>query len=309
MIEPLLHARHDRDDLRRSDLELCQLASGGDVDALDQLLQRHRRWIYNLSLRLVLSPQDAEDLTQETLLRIVTKHHQFRAEHGASFSTWAYRIVVRLFLDAKKRPMESAIASFGAYGDELEALGLEALTLPASQQPDERYILEEARVGCMLGMLLCLDRTQRITYVLGEIFEVDSTFAADILEISAAAYRKRLERARRDMTQFMNEKCGLIRRENPCRCRLKTSAFIRAGWVDPDRLKFTTERSEAMRAVARDRTHDLDAISRDERYAALFRQHGTIRASHTQKESLFALLHDERLAHLFDLDAPNGQKP
>ena len=82
-------------------------------------------------------------------------------------------------------------------------------------------------------VLLCLDRDQRVAYVLGEIFEAPSKLAGEVLGISPAAFRKRLERSRRDLVAFMNEQCGLVDASNPCRCERKTRAFIEAGWVDP----------------------------------------------------------------------------
>jgi hypothetical protein len=87
-------------------------------------------------------------------------------------------------------------------------------------------------------MLLCLDRGQRLVYVLGEIFEVGDAVGAELLEISRDNFRQRLTRARRDLHNFMNEKCGLVDPANPCRCDKKTRGFIQAGYVDPANLLF-----------------------------------------------------------------------
>jgi len=97
-------------------------------------------------------------------------------------------------------------------------------------------------IGCVSGMLLCLDREQRLTYILGEIFGVIDTVAAELLEISCENFRQRLARARRDLHNFMNDKCGLINRANPCRCAKKTRGFIEAGHVDPNNLLFARAR-------------------------------------------------------------------
>ena len=86
----------------------------------------------------------------------------------------------------------------------------------------------------MLGMLLCLTREQRMAFILGAIFEVPSDIAGEVLGLSPEAFRKRLERARADLTSFMNAKCGLVNPNNPCRCPKKTAALIREGWVDPE---------------------------------------------------------------------------
>ena len=63
-----------------SDLEdpelVCQ-AQGGNREALEQLITRHQAWIYNIVLRMVYLPQDAEDATQEVLVKLITKLSTF----------------------------------------------------------------------------------------------------------------------------------------------------------------------------------------------------------------------------------------
>jgi RNA polymerase sigma factor (sigma-70 family) len=256
-------AAHTADD--KADTELCARSSDGDVEALAELVRRHRRWIYNLAIRLVLSPVDAEDLTQDALVRIITHLSTFKGK--AAFRTWAYRIVVNTFLDGKKRKTEQAMTSFAAFGENLDKLPVEQLMLPAELEPDRAIIVEDAKIGCMLGMLLCLDREQRIAYVLGEIFQAPSNVAGEILEISPATFRKRLQRARRDLTSFMNEKCGLVNPDNPCRCEKKTRSLIRAGWVDPRRRQFTDRHVSRIRDLAPAQSQALAE------YAELFRDH------------------------------------
>src|ERR1700759_173374 len=105
-------------------------------------------------------------------------------------------------------------------------------------------------LSCTLGMLLCLDREQRLTFILGAIFEISDTVAAEVLEITPDNFRQRLARARRDLRNFMNDKCGLVNQANPCRCAKKTRGFIQAGYVDPQNLLFVRERICEVREAA-----------------------------------------------------------
>ena len=89
---------------------------------------------------------------------------------------------------------------------------------------DVKLLVDEARVNCTAGMLLCLDREQRLACVLGEIFGVTDTVGAELLDIAPDTYRQRLARARRDLHSFMNDRCGLVNPGNPCRCARKTRA-------------------------------------------------------------------------------------
>jgi hypothetical protein len=122
-----------------------------------------------------------------------------------------------------------------------------------------------------MGMLLCLDRQQRLVYVLGEIFGVTDTVGAELLEVSREAYRQRLSRARRDLHQFMDRKCGLVNAANPCRCAKKTQAFIAAGFVDPHNLLFASVHVTRVREVAPGLHADVNTL--DAAYAAVHRDH------------------------------------
>ena len=297
LIAPFSEQNDDLDDI-----ELCAKAVDGDVEALTRLVRKHQQWVYNLALRLVVSPTDAEDLAQESWIRIVTRLAQFHRK--SAFQTWAYRIVVNLFLDGKRRKLEQSITSFSAYGEALDRLPLETLKLSPKHESYQALIVEDAKVGCMLGMLLCLNREQRTVYVLGEIFEAPSTVAADILGTTPTAFRKQLERARRDLISFMNEKCGLINKDNPCRCQKKTRAFIKAGWVDPENLKFTAHHVSRLKQISSERAQSLDQLT-EVQYADLFREHPALEGPDFASR-LRELIHDPSLRNTFDLTT-NGE--
>jgi RNA polymerase sigma factor (sigma-70 family) len=281
-----------------ADADLARLAASGDRAALEQLIRRHQKWIYNLALRFMLNPDDAADLSQEAMIRIVTRIGQF--EGRSSFRTWAYRIVANCFTDSKRGRLEHVIVSFDAYGADLDALPLQTLDLPAQYEPERALIIEEAKNGCMLGMLLCLSRVQRLAYILGEIFETPSEVAADILDITPSAFRKRLQRARDDLVAFMNDKCGLINRANPCRCGKKTRAFLDAGWLDPDNVKFASQTLLRIKEQLPKASRQLNRLV-DEQYAELFRDHPAYEGTDLA-EKLARMLEDEATRSTFDLD-------
>jgi RNA polymerase sigma factor (sigma-70 family) len=218
------------------DTELIFLAKEGSKSALETLVKKHQHYIYNIALKFVLSPFDAEDVTQEVLIKVITNLANFKGE--SNFRTWLYRITFNHFLNLKKNNLENFITSFDNYGDELDQIQDEELT--AYEKEEMQLQIADAKIGCMSGMLLCLDREQRLIYTLGEIFSIDHTVGSELLEISKDNFRQKLTRARRDLYNFMNQKCGLVNKENPCRCDRKTKSFIKAGWVDKDNLKFNT---------------------------------------------------------------------
>jgi len=92
----------------KDELLLVQEAQEGSRVALEKLVKLHQRFIYNVLLKLVRDPDDAADLTQEVLIKMITKLTQFKGK--SSFRTWLYRIVTTHFIKAKKRKAELQVA-------------------------------------------------------------------------------------------------------------------------------------------------------------------------------------------------------
>lgn len=251
------------------DLDLVRLVQSGDKEALEVLITRHQRWIYNIALRMVCLPQDAEDATQEILIKVLTKLSAFRGD--SQFRTWLYRLAVNHLLNMKRGRAEARAWTFDKYGRELDRTPDADPPAADSQRPDARLLVEEAKIGCTSGMLLCLNREQRLVYVLGEIFGVTDRVGAELLDISRDSFRQKLARARRDLCTFLQGKCGLVKTSNPCRCAKKTQGFIQLGYVDPQNLLFARERIVQVREVAEKRSEQIDALYAA--YADIHRNH------------------------------------
>jgi len=251
------------------DRELVRLVKAGSRASLEELVAYHQPWIYNLALRMVHHPADAEDATQEILIKLLTRLSTF--DGRSSLRTWLYRVAINHLLNMKRSRAESRNLTFAQYGrnlDETEDAELPDLrTVPA----DVHVLISEARIGCTSGMLLCLDREQRLVFILGSIFGVSDALGAELLELSHDNFRQRLTRARRDLRNFMQDKCGLVNTSNPCRCAKKTRGFIKAGHINPSNLRFARDRVTHVRDVAERVSNEISEL--DEAYAEVFRDH------------------------------------
>jgi RNA polymerase sigma factor (sigma-70 family) len=259
-------------DIPHTEPEDCLLvarARCGESDALEELVRRHQSWIYNIAVRMLCHPQDAQDATQEILIKALTHLSSF--EGRSTFRTWLYRIAVRHVLNTKRGRLEPAVLSFSCYGHGLDSTPDLDLPDDRGAPADVRLLVDEARITCTTGMLLCLDRGQRLVYILGEIFAVSDTVGAELLEISRDNFRQRLTRARRDLHSFMNDRCGLVNQANPCRCAKKTRGFIQAGHVDPRSLLFARARVQQIREIV-PKAHEA-LLTLDERCAESYREH------------------------------------
>jgi RNA polymerase sigma factor (sigma-70 family) len=251
------------------DQNLVSRARAGDRKALEDLIERHQAWIYNIALRMLFHPEDAEDATQEILVKVLTRLSSF--EGRSSFRTWLYRVAFNHLLNMKRGREELKVTTFSAYGDALDSTPDLELADPKDGSPEANLLVTEVMLACTSGMLLCLDREQRLTYVLGAILSVSDSVGADVLEITAESFRQRLTRARRDLRNFMNDKCGLVNKSNPCRCAKKTRGFIQEGHVDPNNLLFARGRMSEVREAAPKVYETIKTL--DDQCAEIYRGH------------------------------------
>ena len=163
--------------------DLAPEAIGGDRDALDRLIRALQGDVYGLALRMLWNREDAEDATQEILVRVVTRLAQF--DFRSQLKTWVYRIAVNYILDVKKSPVEQMNLNFQRFGADL----VEGLSSDGPADSERSVLVEEVKIGCTLGMLQCLDRPHRLAYVIGEILDLSGPESAEALGISPELFR------------------------------------------------------------------------------------------------------------------------
>jgi RNA polymerase sigma factor (sigma-70 family) len=240
--------KNERDATKGIVLEdLARRAMDGDRDALEDFVRALQGNIYGLALRILCNREDAEDATQEILVRIVTRLSQFDFRSG--LKTWAYRVAVNYILDVKKSPVERLQLSFVQFAEGLTA----GLSLEAPEATERSLLIEEVKVGCTFGMLQCLDRPHRLAYVLGEILDLPGPEAAEALEISPDLFRKRLQQARTAILTFTRTYCGLASDTAACSCNRQLPAALRSGRVHMDSCDFaeTASSYQQTRAIIR----------------------------------------------------------
>lgn len=255
------------DTIPETESQLVLRAQAGDKDALDALVRTHQSWVFNLALRMMWRRDAAEDATQEILIKAVTRLSTFAGR--SAFRTWLHRIAVNHLLNVRKSEMEEREMTFADMGESLDGVADEELPDPRALPVETGVLVEEAKLGCITAMLMCLDRRQRLAFILGEVFGETSEAGAAAMDVSADNFRQLLSRARQDLYQFMNGKCGLVNRDNPCRCARKAAGFMRNGWLDANHLQFSKDRIAEVRDMAASRVDELQAL--DRQHAELYR--------------------------------------
>ncbi|WP_407524700.1 RNA polymerase sigma factor [Lacibacter sp. MH-610] len=230
-----------------SDEQLIADAVAGNKEALEVLIKRYQDYIYNISLRLFIDPDDALDATQEVLIKVVTGLRTFGGR--SKFSTWLYRIAVNHFLSAPVNKIEKQFVK-----------GFDVNTIDYREEERNSYTedeLEEVRILCSTAMLLCLNRDQRLIYIIGEVFNADHTIGAELFNTTPGNFRVLLHRAKTDLMNYVSGRCGLINPKNPCRCNKKAKAMIEKGYVNASNLQFNKAHLQKINTLVTQRKDDV----------------------------------------------------
>ncbi|MEO1052542.1 MAG: RNA polymerase sigma factor [Bacteroidota bacterium] len=273
--------------------DLVKAALNGDRKALDKLVRIHQPFIYNVAWKMAWEPEDALDLTQEVLIKVITKLSQFNFE--SQFRTWLYRIVVNEFLQTKRRKGEAQFSTLEDHGNRLDAVPGEDLT--AEEEIELQELAKETQFRCLSGMLMCLTREQRLIFILGDTFAIDHNTGAEIFNISKENFRVKLHRARKELCNFMDNKCGLINSSNPCRCAKKSKYFYKKGLLSEDKKTFNVGyKAKMMDFVSANYEASTEAVY--EKHTNLFRDHPA-KDNFNAETIIEEILNDENLMQYF----------
>lgn len=138
----------------QTDAAAVALARDGDSEAFRALVERHSRAVYRLAHRMTGSPQDAEDVVQETFLKAYKQLSRF--ESRANFSTWLHRIAVNCSIDLiRARPHREAahdapdLERFGAASESADRTGTSPERLMLSTEVQDRVTSAMADLSAM----------------------------------------------------------------------------------------------------------------------------------------------------------------
>ncbi len=240
---------------------LVDKAISGDKNSLETLIAGVRDIVFNLSLRMLGTFADAEDATQDILLKMITHLSSFRGD--SSFTTWVFRIASNHLINYKKHMFAHYPLSFEYYGDDIENGKIQ--DVPDLTQNVEKYILaEELKMSCTNVMLQCLDMESRCIFILGTMFKIDSRIAGDILEMTPEAYRQRLSRIRKKMADFLSEYCGEYG-SGRCKCKDRVNYAIQSHRINPLQLDYMAATEIPVQTVidVKNAMEDIDDLSQD----------------------------------------------
>ncbi|UCG17268.1 MAG: sigma-70 family RNA polymerase sigma factor [Phycisphaerales bacterium] len=178
-------------DARRSgdDVELMARLADGDQSALAQLIQRHQHRVLDIAYRTIGDRVLAEDIAQEAFLRVWRSAGSYVP--SAQFTTWLYRIVVNLCIDASRKP---------------KALTIDGPAVPHPEMAAVSSGLERSdRIAAVRRAVARLPRRQRVALVLHRFSGLSIRVISDATGWSESAVESLLVRAYASLRQALTE--------------------------------------------------------------------------------------------------------
>lgn len=177
--------------------------------------------IYHLAYRMVGNHQDAEDITQETLIKVYRHIDQFRGD--SRLYTWIYTIAKN---ECHRFMKQGSFAS-------MEGLLHSAQSKDANtfSEREKQILLNQIKDGCFSGLLRCLSFYQRLAFILYVLLKLPIEDVAGILGKSPGAAKVLIHRARKNLKEFLCKNCSLYDPGNPCRCENLMNFSLAQGWI------------------------------------------------------------------------------
>lgn len=172
------------------DGELLDRLATGDEVAFRMLVERHIDRAYAIALRIVGNAADAEDVVQDTMLKVWS--HRGRWQHGrAKFSTWLYRVISNRCIDLRRKPRNENV---------------EAVPEVADAQPGAVEIIERNELNDMLELAMQrLPEQQRIAVILSYHENMSNGEIAQVMDTTVAAVESLLKRGRQQLRQLLRK--------------------------------------------------------------------------------------------------------
>lgn len=172
------------------DSELLDRLATGDEIAFRALVERHIDRAYAIALRIVGNAADAEDVVQDTMLKIWS--HRGRWQHGrAKFSTWLYRVISNRCIDLRRKPRTENV---------------ETVPEVADGQPGAVEIIARNELNAMLETAMQrLPEQQRIAVIFSYHENMSNGEIAEVMDTTVAAVESLLKRGRQQLRQLLRK--------------------------------------------------------------------------------------------------------
>ncbi len=166
------------------DIELCRMATAGNIAAFEVIYERYHRRTFSLCLRMLSNQTEAEDLTQEVFIQLFRKIGSFRGD--SAFSTWLHRLTVnQVLMHFRRRSVKNERTSDDG---EMPEQTVHGTSNPSKMQVIDRIALKNA--------IALLPYGYRNVFILHDVEGFEHEEVARLMGISVGTSKSQLHKAR-----------------------------------------------------------------------------------------------------------------
>ena len=186
------------------DEDLMVQYQAGEVRAFELLLSRHRKPVFNFILRFVGDRETAEDLLQETFMRVIKGADAYKRQ--AKFTTWLYTIARNLCVDQTRRRKHRKHASLDAPMGADDDSGTLLDVIPSGEMASDRKSVNKQLYQRLQGAIGALSEEQREVFLMREFLDMPFKQIADVVGVPENTVKSRmryaLEKLRLDLDEY-----------------------------------------------------------------------------------------------------------
>jgi RNA polymerase sigma-70 factor (ECF subfamily) len=190
--------------LDQADEDLMVMYQAGEVRAFELLLGRHRKSVYNFILRFVGDKETAEDLLQETFMRVIKGADAYKRQ--AKFTTWLYTIARNLCVDQTRRRKHRRHASLDAPMDTSEESGSLMDVIASNEMASDRKSVNKELFATMQRAIAGLSEEQREVFLMREFLDLPFKQIAEVVGVPENTVKSRmryaLEKLRLELDEY-----------------------------------------------------------------------------------------------------------
>lgn len=176
---------------------------------------------------MCLDEDRAREVVEETYLRAYVGAEQ--APETTKVVLWLFKISQHVLGRMLSRTPE---VSFDLLDQTLRSEATRTDVVRSLAEPKRDFLLWELKQGCMTSVVNCLSPGERAAFVLTVIMKVSDTSAAQTLDITPSAYKVRLSRAKKKITDYLAPRCEHVDPMNPCRCPARIGVALSKGFIN-----------------------------------------------------------------------------
>ncbi len=183
---------------RYTDEELIDRFQKGDEQAYVELVNRYRDRLMNFAYRFVNDDEQAEDIVQDTLLKLYTHRHYYR--NIAKFSTWIYTIAGNLAKTELRKKKRHKVTNLSQMGREEREYELPAVEAESGQIVQEQYAEKQIQQA-----IQTLPLHFRTVIILRDIQELSYEEISNIVDVPLGTVKSRINRARLQLQKALKD--------------------------------------------------------------------------------------------------------